>query len=274
MSVDHHSAGPGGVSFDFTGRVAVVTGATGGIGTAITEAFTAAGADLVLHGRNTEVLEERAAQVRARGRRAVVATGNIRDPETSAGIVAAAEAEFGRVDVLINNAGGNFGVRLADMSVGAWNATVEANLSGAFHLTRAALPLLRAAGGGSVVNIGSVSANYAHPLRGAYAAAKAGLASLTRTLSWELAEDGIRVNCVEPGAVLTKASRFTDADTERAVSRHIALGRVGAGDDIASVCLFLASNGAAYITGETIRVAGGPHPSTPADVDLIRAVLS
>ncbi|SEP37724.1 SDR family NAD(P)-dependent oxidoreductase [Amycolatopsis saalfeldensis] len=261
----------GDVRFDFRDRVAIVTGATGGIGGAIAGRFAAAGASLVVHGRREDALDDVVERVRAQGRDAVAVAGNIRDPETAAEIVAAAEQRFGRVDVLVNNAGGNFGARLDELSVNAWNAMLEANLSGAFHLAKAALPTFRRRGGGSVVNIGSASAGHAHPLRGAYAAAKAGLASLTRTMAWEWADANVRVNCLEPGAVATAASRFAAGEVEARVARFVALNRLGTPDDIASVCLFLCSTGASYLTGQTVIVNGGPHTATPADIDLVRA---
>ena len=260
----------GEARFDFTDRVVVVTGASGGIGSAIADMFAEAGANLILHGRNEQALADGVRRAEQRGRSAVAVTGNIRSPETASQIVSTAVQRFGRIDVLINNAGGNFAARLTDLSPNAWNATLEANLSGTFYLAQACHPVLHDNGGGVVVNVGSKSAQYAHPLRGAYAAAKAGLASVTRTMAWEWAESGIRVNCVEPGAVTTESSRFAAGDVEDEVSRYIALGRVGLPRDIASVCLFLSSDAAAYITGETLVVAGGPNTSTPADADLAR----
>ncbi|MEV0702838.1 glucose 1-dehydrogenase [Saccharopolyspora sp. NPDC050389] len=262
---------PGSVTFDFAGRVVIVTGASGGIGSAVAEMFAAAGADLVLHGRKENVLAQRVTRVQEHGRSAIAVTGNIRSPETATAIVDAALERFGRIDVLINNAGGNFGARLEDLSPNAWNAMVEANLSGAFHLAKACLPTFRGQGGGVIVNIGSASASHAHPLRGAYAAAKAGLASLTRTMAWEWADSGIRANCLEPGAVVTEASRFAAAEVEERVARFVALGRLGRPADIAGVCLFLCSEGASHLTGQTIVVNGGPHTATPADIDLLRA---
>lgn len=271
MTSEQAAPGVGRTTFDFTGQVVVVTGASGGIGSAVTDQFAAAGARLVLHGRRVEALEASVARLRDLGADAVWVDGNIRDPETAAAIAGKALDEFGRVDVLINNAGGNFGARLEDLSVNAWNATVEANLSGAFHCARACLPAFDRQGGGVVVNMGSVSANYAHPLRGAYAAAKAGIASLTRTMAWEWADRNIRVNCIEPGAIMTPASRFAaDNTTAQRVEHYLALGRVGEPSDIANACLFLSSDAASYITGVTLPVAGGPPTSTPADIDLIR----
>ncbi len=260
----------GQARFDFSDRTVVVTGASGGIGSAVADMFAEAGADLVLHGRNEQALADGVERAKARGRSAVAVSGNIRSAETASEIVNAAVKRFGRIDVLINNAGGNFGARLTDLSPNAWNATIDANLSGAFYLAKACHPVFRDNGGGVVVNVGSKSANYAHPLRGAYAAAKAGLASVTRTMAWEWAEANIRVNCVEPGAIMTESSRFAVEGVEDRISRYIALGRVGLPRDVAKACLFLSSDAAAYITGETLAVAGGPHVSTPADVDLVR----
>ena len=181
----------------------------------------------------------------------------------------AALSELGRIDVLVNNAGGNFGARLEDLSVNAWNATIEANLSGAFHLAKACLPTFRESGGGVIVNVGSASANYAHPMRGAYAAAKAGLASLTRTMAWEWAHLDVRVNCIEPGAVddAVVAVRRGRHGAEGGALRRTRAGRHP--EDIAKVAAFLSSDAAAYITGESLVVAGGPHTSTPADVELV-----
>ena len=262
---------PGGTAtFDFTDHVVIVTGASGGIGSAIAESFARAGADLLLHGRRQDALEEVADTVRGHNRRAAIATGNMRDPGTATAIVQRALDEFGRIDALVNNAGGNFAARLEDLSVNAWNATIETNLSGPFHLASAVTPTLRESGGGVIVNIGSASAHYAHPLRGAYAAAKAGLSSLTRTMAWEWSDANIRVNCIEPGAVLTPSSRFADERTERRISHVTARSRVGRPEDIADMCLFLCSTSADYITGETLIVAGGPPTSSPADIELLR----
>ncbi|GAA4081402.1 SDR family NAD(P)-dependent oxidoreductase [Nocardioides kongjuensis] len=261
----------GRASFDFAGQVVIVTGASGGIGSAVADAFGDAGARLVLHGRREDALESLARKLAERGIEAVWVTGNIRTRETAEAIRDAALTAYGRIDVLVNNAGGNFGARLETLSPNAWNATIEANLSGAFHCATACLPTFEQQGSGVVVNVGSVSANHAHPLRGAYAAAKAGLASLTRTMAWEWADRGIRVNCIEPGAILTESSRFAaEGDILQRVERYVAIGRVGRPEEIAGACLFLCSDAASYITGAVLPVAGGPLTSTPADIDLVR----
>ncbi|OUS92002.1 hypothetical protein CA951_30660 [Rhodococcus sp. NCIMB 12038] len=263
----------GQTTFDFTDQVVIVTGASGGIGSALADKFAEAGADLILHGRNAETLQARVESVEALGRKAALVAGNIREPKTAEDLVRTALERFGRIDVLINNAGGNFASRLEDLSVNAWNATIDTNLSGAFHAARACLPVFERQGGGNVINVGSGSANHAHPLRGAYAAAKAGLASLTKTMAWEWADRGIRVNCVEPGATLTPASRFASPETEQKFGRYLALGRVGRPEEVADACLYLCSDAASFITGTVLQVTGGPHTSSAADVELVRGPL-
>lgn len=258
------------VTYDFSGQVAVVTGASRGIGAAIALSFAEAGADLVVHGRDVEALQGTIETVEKLGRRAVAVTGNVREATTAQALADAAEAEFGRADILVNNAGGNFAKRLEEMSANAWNATIETNLGGPFHCAKAFHPIFVRQGGGVIVNMGSASGEYAHPLRGAYAAAKAGLVSLTKTMAWEWADDNIRVNCVAPGAILTERSRFSSPETSAHITRYIPMSRLGVGQDIANVCLFLASDGAGYITGETLTVKGGPLTSSPADVELVR----
>ncbi len=260
----------GQATFDFTGQVVIVTGASGGIGSALADKFAAAGADLILHGRKAETLEAKAQEIRALGRRAEVVTGNIKEPETAALLVATAVEKFGRIDILINNAGGNFAARLEDLSTNAWNAVIGTNLTGSFQTAVACLPVFTEQGGGNIINVGSSSANHAHPMRGAYAAAKAGIASLTKTMSWEWADRGIRVNCVEPGATLTPASRFNSPEAERTFGENIALGRVGRPEEVADAIMFLCSGGASFITGTIVQATGGPHTSSPSDIKLIR----
>ncbi|PRB70286.1 glucose 1-dehydrogenase [Arthrobacter sp. MYb213] len=260
----------GTVTYDFTDQVVIVTGASGGIGGALALKYAQAGADVVIHGRKAESLQERAEAIEATGRKAVIVTGNIKEPETAQRIVQAALENFGRIDVLINNAGGNFASRLEDLSANAWNATIGTNLNGPFHMACAVLPVFEAQGGGTIVNVGSGSANYAHPMRGAYAAAKAALASLTKTMSWEWAERGIRVNCVEPGATLTPSSRFAQGDTEKKFGEFLALGRVGLPEEVADACIYLSSEAASFITGTVLQVTGGPHTSSPLDGKLVR----
>lgn len=260
----------GRTTFDFTDQVVIVTGASGGIGSALAEKFAKAGADLVIHGRNEETLRTKAAEIEALGRRAVIVTGNIKEQATADALVKAAMDAYGRIDILINNAGGNFAARLEDLSVNAWNATIGTNLNGTFHTACAVLPIFEAQGGGNIINVGSGSASHAHPMRGAYAAAKAGVASLTKTMAWEWADRGVRVNCVEPGATMTPASRFASPEAEAAFGEFLALGRVGLPEEVADACMYLCTEGASYITGTVLQVTGGPQTSSPHDIKLIR----
>ncbi|WP_228003032.1 SDR family NAD(P)-dependent oxidoreductase [Nocardia australiensis] len=261
------STSPAGtLRYDFSDRIAIVTGASRGIGAHVALAFAGAGAKVVLHGRDTESLQSVADQVRALGGEAVTVTGNIRSEETAQELAAAAMDAFGRIDILVNNAGGNFAKRLEELSTNAWNATIETNLGGAFQCAKACWPVFAAQNGGVIVNVGSVSSFYAHPQRGAYAAAKAGIVSLTQTMAWEWAGQNIRVNCVAPGAILTDASRFAAADTADKVAAYIPLGRLGTPKDIADACMFLCSDAASYITGEVLTVAGGPLASSPSEM--------
>lgn len=260
----------GQAQFDFTDQVVIVTGASGGIGSALTEKFAEAGADVIVHGRKEETLKPRVEAVESLGRKAALVTGNIKEPQTAEDLVRTAMEKFGRIDVLVNNAGGNFACRIEDYSVNAWDATIGTNLTGAFHACRAVLPVFEKQGGGVILNVGSGSANYAHPMRGAYAAAKAGLASLTKTMAWEWADRGVRANCVEPGATMTPSSRFAVGETGQKYGEFLALGRVGQPEEVADACMYLCSNAASFITGTVLQVTGGPHTSSPLDAYLVR----
>ena len=261
--------GSGSLTFDFTDRVAVVTGASRGIGAQISEALSRAGAKLVLHGRDDVALDARLDVLRAAGGEAVAVQGDVRDPATCANLVGAALESFGRLDVLVNNAGGNFPAQLENLSDNAWKALIDTNLSSVFYASKACWPVFVEQGGGVIVNIGSVAGEHAHPHRAAYAAAKAGVASLTKTMAWEWAPANIRVNCLAPGAIKTDASRFADEGVEEFTTQYIPLGRLGNPGDIADACLFLCSDAAAYITGEVLHVDGGPLTAMPADAIAI-----
>lgn len=259
----HRSAGL--VRYDFSDRVVVVTGASRGIGAGIATAFARAGARLVVNGRDGAALEHVVRELQALGAEAVGVRADLRSPEGAGELVETAVATFGTIDVLVNNAGGNFALPLAELSQNGWRAQVETNLSSVFYCAQACYPVFQAQGGGMIVNIGSVAADNAHPGRAAYGAAKAGVVALTKTMAWEWAPAGIRVNCVAPGAVRTAASRFSDDGDAGQVVEHVPLRRLGEPEDVANSCLFLCSEGADYITGVTLRVDGGPSTALAAD---------
>ena len=244
--------------FRLDGKVAVVTGSGQGIGRAIAWALADAGADVVINARRRGDCEETAAGAEARGQRALICDGDIRD--FSETIAERTMAAFGRLDIWVNNVGGSNekNVRLlVDTPDDVFRSQLELNLTSAFQGAKAAGN--RMGDGGVIINITSGAGTRGSPYTGPYAAAKAGMINLTQTLALELAERGIRVNAVSPGPVVTEAFRevLGVEDQLDALARTIPLGRTGTPDDIAGAVLYLASPAASWVTGEHLLVAGG-----------------
>jgi 7-alpha-hydroxysteroid dehydrogenase len=244
--------------FRLDDHVAVVTGSGLGIGRAIAWGLADAGCDVVVNARRRDTLEVTADGVVARGRKALIVEGDIRD--FSDALASRAMDEFGRLDVWVNNVGGSDDktVRaLVDTPDDIWRAQLELNLTSAFQGARAAAT--RMGDGGVIVNIASGAGTRGSPRTGPYAAAKAGMINLTQTLALELAPSNIRVNAVSPGPVATEA--FLEvlgvADQLDQLQATIPLGRLGTPDDIASAVVFMASPAASWITGQHLLVAGG-----------------
>jgi NAD(P)-dependent dehydrogenase (short-subunit alcohol dehydrogenase family) len=238
---------------DFTGRAVIVTGGTRGIGRAITESFLAAGADVLVCARN-----EPGELPVAAGRTAAFTAADVRDPEQAKSVVAAAADRFGRLDVLVNNAGGSPNADAATVSPRFVERIVALNLLAPFYVGQPANAVMQQQeAGGAIINIGSVSARQAAPRSAAYSAAKAGLVQLTRSLALEWAPK-VRVNHITAGLILTdNAAEHYGADGGASVARAIPMGRMAVPADIASACLFLASPLAAYVTGADLEVHGG-----------------
>ena len=245
--------------FDLTGKAALVTGGSRGLGRAIALAFAGQGADVAVNYRgNAEAAEEVATQIRGMGRRAVAIQG-----DTSAGrqaceaIVKAAIDEFGTVDILVNNAGITRDNLLMRMDEADWNDVLATNLSGPFWMTRAiARPMLKARSG-RIINMSSAAGRMGNPGQANYAAAKAGLIGLTKTTARELASRGITCNALAPGLIETELTADMPAAATEALTSMTPLGYIGSVDDVAAAAVYLASDEARYITGQVLGVDGG-----------------
>lgn len=243
------------------GKVAIITGASRGIGEAIALAYAQSGAKVVLASRKLEGVEAAAAKVREAGGEALAVACHTGRTEDIVALVKAAIGAYGQVDVLVNNAATNphFGPMLS-VDDGAWQKTFEVNTKGYFEAARqVARHLQDRKAKGSIVNVASVVALGAAPLQGVYAMTKAAVVSMTQTLAYELGSDGIRVNAIAPGLVKTKfASALIDNDAivDRIVQKT-PLGRYASPEEIAGAAVYLASDAASFVTGHTLVVDGG-----------------
>jgi len=240
--------------FELSGKCALVTGASGGLGGAIARALHRQGARVALSGTRREALEQLAGEL---GETAIVLPADLADPAAVETLVPAAESALGAVDILINNAGltrDNLFLRMKDEE---WDRVIAVNLTAAFRLARASVKGMMRRRYGRIVNITSVVAVTGNPGQGNYAAAKAGMIGMSKALAAEVASRNITVNCVAPGFI---ASPMTDALTEKqreAILASVPMGRLGEGADVAAAVVYLASAEAAYVTGQTLHVNGG-----------------
>jgi len=241
--------------FDLTGKVALVTGASGGIGGAIAKALHGQGATLVLSGTRQEALDAVKAEL---GSRAFTVIANLSDIASVEALPKAAEAAAGApIDILVNNAGitkDNLFMRMKDEE---WDAVLTVNLTAAFRLSRAVLRGMMKKRWGRIVQITSVVGETGNPGQGNYAAAKAGLVGMSKSLAAEVASRNITVNCIAPGFIQTAMTEVLTDQQKEMIAARIPAGRMGSPAEIAAAVAFLASDEAAYITGETLQINGG-----------------
>ena len=240
--------------FDLTGKRALVTGASGGIGGAVARALHGQGATVMLAGTRRGALDELAG---ALGERVHVQTADLADPAAGDALVKAAEEAMGQLDILVNNAGLTRDTLALRMKDEDWQQVLDVNLTAAFRLTRAALRGMMRRRAGRVVNITSVVGVTGNPGQANYAASKAGMIGMSKSLAAELASRGVTVNCVAPGFITTAMTDKLTAQQKEAGTKAIPMGRFGTPEEVAAAVVYLASEEAGYVSGHTLHVNGG-----------------
>ena len=240
--------------FDLSGKNSLITGASGGIGGAIAKSLHAQGATVGLSGTRIEPLEALAAQL---GDRAYVLPCNLSDAEAVTVLPKAATAAMGSVDILVNNAGitrDNLFMRMSDEE---WSSVLEVNLTSTMRLCKGAIRGMMKARWGRIINISSIVGSTGNPGQANYAASKAGVVGMSKSIAYEVASRGITVNCIAPGFITTAMTDKLNDDQKTAILTQVPAGRMGDADEIAAAVVFLASREAGYMTGATLHVNGG-----------------
>src|SRR5688572_12619556 len=253
--------------FSLEGKTAIVTGGGTGIGKSIAIEFARAGADVAICSRKLEHLEPVVKSITALGRRAFADVVDVRVEDQVKGMIDRTVKEFGRLDVMVNNAGASFRAKPEDISANGWNTVVNINLTGAFLGCKWAGRVMMDQGSGVIINISSIAGVYGSTMMSHYGAAKAAVITLTRELGVAWGRKGIRVNGIAPGPVETEGYldvlHKTDPEAKKtydAVAARVGMGRWGKVEEIAYPAVFLASDAASWMTGETIVIDGGPSP--------------
>ena len=240
--------------FDLTGKSALITGASGGIGGAIARALHGAGANIALSGTREEALSALASEL---GKNAHVTTANLSDAESVGGLIGLAEEAMGSVDILVNNAGltrDMLSMRLTDED---WQSVIDVNLTATFRLSRAVIRGMMKRRWGRIINITSVVGVTGNPGQANYAASKAGMIGMSKSMAQEVASRGITVNCVAPGMIVTAMTDTLSDDQKARILEIVPAGRFGESEEIAAGALYLASEEASYVTGQTLHINGG-----------------
>ncbi|MCB1478788.1 MAG: 3-oxoacyl-[acyl-carrier-protein] reductase [Rhodobiaceae bacterium] len=240
--------------FDLTGKTALVTGASGGIGGAIARALHAQGATVAVTGTREDALNALKDEL---GDRVHPLVCNLTDMEAVDGLIDRADEAMGQVDILVNNAGitrDNLFLRMKDEE---WDSVIQVNLTATFHLTRAAVARMMRRRQGRIINITSVVGTIGNPGQGNYCAAKAGIAGMSKSLAYEVASRNITVNCIAPGFIATAMTDVLNDKQRDGILSRVPAGRLGTADEVATAALYLASDAASYVTGQTLHVNGG-----------------
>ncbi len=243
-------------NFSLADRVAIVTGAGRGIGKSIALGLADAGATVVVAARTASDIENTAAEIEKKGKKALAVPTDVRLSDQVNNLVNRTMKEFGEIDILVNNAGGSFNVPTMDISEGGWDAIVRENLKSVFLCSQAAAKVMIDQKRGAIVNIASIAGLEAYIFSAPYGAAKAGVISLTKTMAVDLAKYNIRVNAIAPGFIATEGIiQLFGAHPE--ASKQIPLSRLGNPEDIVGGVIYLASDASLYVTGETLVIDGG-----------------
>lgn len=240
--------------FDLTGKSALVTGASGGIGGAIARAFHAQGAAVALSGTRRDALDALKAEL---GERAVVVPADLSDAAVAEPLVKAVETEFGKLDILVNNAGLTRDTLAMRMSEEDWQTVLNVNLGAAFRLSKACLRGMMKRRWGRIIGVASIVGVTGNPGQANYAAAKAGMIGMTKALAAEVASRNITANCIAPGFIQTPMTDALSEEQRKKLLERIPSGRLGVVADIAGAAVYLAAEEAAYVTGQTLHVNGG-----------------
>jgi len=240
-------------------KVAIVTGASRGIGRSIALDLAAKGARVVASARNAELLDALVAEIKGGGGAAIAVVGDVSNTADADKLVEEAVSAFGRVDILVNNAGITRDALLLRMKDEDWDAVLDTNLKGAFLCTRAAAKVMSKQRHGRIINISSVVGEMGNPGQANYCASKAGLIGLTKSVARELARRNVTVNAITPGFIVTDMTEALSEKTREELTAQIPLGRLGGAEDISHAVAFLASDSAAYITGQVLGVNGGMY---------------
>jgi 2-deoxy-D-gluconate 3-dehydrogenase len=246
--------------FDLTGRVAIVTGGNGGIGLGMARGLAAAGASIVIAGRNQAKSDAAVAELKQSGGKAIAIAVDVTDPAAIVALIARTTQDLGRLDILVNNAGMSIRKPPHELELDDWNTVLASNLTSAFLCSKAAHAAMKAAGGGKIINIGSMMSIFGASFAAAYAASKGGIVQYTRSCAVAWAPDNIQVNAILPGWIDTEltqnARREVDGLHDRVLARTPA-ARWGAWNDFSGIAVFLASSASDFVTGTAIPVDGG-----------------